>query len=245
MRSSQLEFLLEQLVTATRILVHEGVMDVFGHVAVRDPSDPNVFWLGRAGAPARLTTDDLMPFGLDGAPLEATDAPLFSERFIHAAVFHEDDTAQASCHHHAASLLPFCMGARSLMALSQTGAWMGSEVPVWDSHKTFGDTNMLVTDMDQATDLATALGAGRIVLMRGHGVLVTGTSPEDIVFRCVHACREAEILMAALALGHVTPLSEGEIVLAGTPTPAAIRRSWDHWTARLSSDTNTNDEGVR
>ena len=44
--------LLDQLVTATRILVHEGVMDVFGHVALRDPSDPGVFWLARAGAPA-------------------------------------------------------------------------------------------------------------------------------------------------------------------------------------------------
>ena len=39
--------LLDQLVTATRILVHEGVMDVFGHVALRDPSDPGVFWLAR------------------------------------------------------------------------------------------------------------------------------------------------------------------------------------------------------
>ncbi|NIY94873.1 class II aldolase/adducin family protein [Salipiger sp. HF18] len=229
--------LLDQLVTATRILVHEGVMDVFGHVALRDPTDPGVFWLARAGAPARLTAGDLLPFDLDGAPLEPTDAALFSERFIHAAVFRADATAQASVHHHAAALMPYCMGGRPLVALSQTGAWMGAEVPLWDSRASFGDTNMLVTDMAQATDLAAALTPGRIVLMRGHGVLVTGTGPEDVVFRCIHACREAETLTAALTLGTVTPLSEGEIALAGTPAPAAVRRGWDHWTARLPGDT--------
>ena len=43
--------LIENLVTATRILVNEGVMDVFGHVAVRDPDEADTFWLARAGAP--------------------------------------------------------------------------------------------------------------------------------------------------------------------------------------------------
>lgn len=237
--------LLEQIVTATRVLVHEGVMDVFGHIALRDPTDSGTFWLGRAGAPARLTAADLLPFNLDGAPLEATDAPLFSERFIHAAVFRADDQAQASCHHHAASLMPYCMGGRPLVALSQTGAWMGGEVPLWDSRKNFGNTNMLVTTMEQAADLVGALGPGRIVLLRGHGVLVTGISAEDVVFRCIHACREAETLTAALSLGPVISLSPGEISLAGTPAPAALQRGWDHWTARLPRETDTEGKGAQ
>lgn len=225
--------LIENLVTATRILINEGVMDVFGHVAVRDPDEPGTFWLARAGAPARITADDILPFGLDGAPLVETPDALFSERFIHAAVFRADATVMASCHHHAASIMPYCMGGHALCALSQTGAWMGSMVPLWDSRHRFGDTAMLVNDMDQADDLAATLGDHRLVLMRGHGALVTGTSVEDMTFRAVHACREADMLTTGLQIGSVMPLSQGEIERAAKLSSAAIARAWSHWTALL------------
>ena len=32
---------IEELVTANRILVNEGVLDAYGHVSVRDPANPN------------------------------------------------------------------------------------------------------------------------------------------------------------------------------------------------------------
>ena len=225
--------LIENLVTATRILVNEGVMDVFGHVAVRDPDEADTFWLARAGAPARISADDILPFGLDGAPLVETSDALFSERFIHAAVFRANVTTMASGHHHAASIMPYCMGGRTLCALSQTGAWMGSAVPLWDSRNRFGDTAMLVNDMDQADDLAATLADRRLVLMRGHGAMVTGTSIEDMTFRAVYACREADTLTAGLQIGSFMPLSEGEITRAEKLSSAAIARAWSHWTALL------------
>ncbi|MBW3097251.1 class II aldolase/adducin family protein [Pseudohoeflea coraliihabitans] len=225
--------LIEHLVTGTGILVNEGIMDVFGHVAVRDPDEAGIFWLARACAPARLRADDLLPFDLDGSPIDETGDALYSERFIHAAVFRADPTATASCHHHAASIMPFCMGGQTLHAVSQTGAWMGCAVPLWDSRTKFGDTAMLVNDMEQAADLASTLAEQRIVLMRGHGALVTGTSIQDVIFRSIHACREADTLAAALRIGSVTKLSEGEIKRVGTPSPAAVERAWAHWTARL------------
>ncbi|WP_158969478.1 class II aldolase/adducin family protein [Chachezhania sediminis] len=227
--------LLADMVTATRILIHQGVLDVFGHLAVRDPKNPEIFWHPRAVAPARLTAEDILPFGMDGEPLVATDAQLYSERVLHPALL-ADPTKNASLHCHAADLMPYCMGSRPLVALSQTGAWMGAEVPLWDSRAAFGDTNMLVTDTAQARDLAATTGAGHIALMRGHGAVITGNSLLAVVFHAIHAAREAATLTRALALGPVTPLSAGEIQKAGTPAPAAIRRGWDHWTALLPGD---------
>ena len=206
------------------------MLDVFGHIAVRDPERDDVFWHPRGVAPARLTARDILPFGFDGEPLIATDMPLYSERVLHCALL-ADPSKGASLHYHAAALMPYCMGGRPLIALSQTGAWMGAEVPLWDSRERFGDTPMLVTDHAQARDLAAAMGPGHIALMRGHGAVVTGTDLRDLTFRAIHAAREAETLTRAAGLGPGTALSPGEIAKAGTLSPAAVARGWDHWTA--------------
>ena len=50
---TKLELLLEEIVTANRILAREGVVDSFGHVSARHPDNPQRFLLV-AGARARL-----------------------------------------------------------------------------------------------------------------------------------------------------------------------------------------------
>ena len=35
---------LEELVSANRILAREGVVDAFGHVSIRNPSDPGLYF---------------------------------------------------------------------------------------------------------------------------------------------------------------------------------------------------------
>ena len=41
----------EELVTATKILLHEGILDTFGHISARDPEDPQSFFLAQKLAP--------------------------------------------------------------------------------------------------------------------------------------------------------------------------------------------------
>jgi hypothetical protein len=49
------------------------------------------------------------------------------------------------------------------------GSFIGIEVPVWDIADNFGDTNLLITNVAQANDLAKCLGENSVALMRGHG----------------------------------------------------------------------------
>ena len=44
--------LIEDLVLANHILVQQGVLDAFGHVSARHPTDPNRYLLSRARSPA-------------------------------------------------------------------------------------------------------------------------------------------------------------------------------------------------
>ena len=68
---SRLGYLIEELVTANRILAREGVVDSFGHISVRHPEDPQRYLLSRSRAPDCIEQDDIMEFTLDGSPLDA------------------------------------------------------------------------------------------------------------------------------------------------------------------------------
>ena len=48
---AKLDDLLEELVTANRILAREGVVDSFGHISVRHPDNPQRYLLSRSRAP--------------------------------------------------------------------------------------------------------------------------------------------------------------------------------------------------
>lgn len=224
-----------ELVTANAILVREGVLDAFGHISLRDPHRPDIFWLPTALPPSRVGMADFLAFDMEGEPVAPTAAPLFIERYIHAAVLRARPEVSAVCHHHAAALLPFCLTGLPLRAVSQTGGFLGAAVPFWDSADHFGPTPMLITDMAQATSMADALGAAALVLLRGHGAVVAGNSVRDVVFKAIYACREASALREAHGLGAVTPLSAGEIEKVGQPKAGILDRCWAHWTADLPS----------
>lgn len=239
------ETLLADLVTAHRILVAEGVLDAFGHISVRDPARSDRFWLSRATPPSRVVRQDFLPFTLDGDPDAEPGGALFSERFIHAAIYAQRPDVVSICHHHSPSLMPFCITDRPLVAVSQTGASIGPAVSRWDSRDEFGATAMLVNDMAQATSLARALGPNALVLMRGHGTTVTGSGLKELVFRAVHSCRDADTQLAAAPLGDLQPLSAEEIEMASPPAPPAVERCWSHWTAGLGGEADTTERSLR
>jgi ribulose-5-phosphate 4-epimerase/fuculose-1-phosphate aldolase len=113
-------------------------------------------------------------------------------------------------------------------------AVIGEQVPVWDIRDTFGDTNMLVTTMDQGRDLAKALADGRVALMRGHGCLVVGSSIKTAVMASIYLQVNAKLLSESLGMGEVTYLSPGEVELMGQTQvrPLSGDRAWEYWARR-------------
>lgn len=220
----------EDIVTAGRILVAEDVLDGFGHVSLRDPEDAGRFWMTGALPPVAATAEDFIAFDLHGEPVIPTRAPQFAERVLHAAIYAARPEVNAVCHHHAAALMPFCIGAGPLYPVTQTGGFLGGTVPLWDSAAEFGATNLLVTTLDQARSVARAMGAAPVVLMRGHGVTVAAGNLRELVFKAVYSAREAEHFRRAAAFTAPMPLSEGELEMTRTLSAAAIDRGWRHWT---------------
>ena len=228
--------LLMDLVLANRILANEGVLDSFGHVSIRDPGHPDRFHLSRARAPALVEPGDILEFDLDGEPAVRSEHRVFAERVIHGSIYRTRPDVTAVCHHHAPSMLPFCVTLVRLEPVFHLGATMGDTVPVWDSQDEFGDTNLLVATQAQGHSLARALGGNWTVLMRRHGVTVAGRNVRELVFRSIYGARNADIQSRAMLLGTVTPLTLAERKAAGefNLTPIALDRAWEQWTCGVA-----------
>src|SRR5204863_10018451 len=108
---------------------------------------------------------------------------------------------RAVVHNHAPSLLPFGVTNVPLRPMYHMAAFIGNGVPVFDIRKSFGMTDMLVSDSAKGRALAQALGDKTCVLMRGHGVAVIGSSIPYAVGRSVYLEVNARVQAQAMALG--------------------------------------------
>ncbi len=231
---SPLEFLLRDLVVANRILANQGVVDAYGHVSVRHPDNPERYFLSCSRSPELVRLDDIMEFELDGTPVGGDARTPYLERFIHGANFESQPRVNAVVHSHADEVLPYTITEEALRPVIHSAGIIGATVPVWDIADKFGDTTLLVVNMDQGRDLATSMGENRVALMRGHGFAATGRSLSEVVRVSVMLARNARILSAGLLLGKVKGLSPGEVAkrLTMNPDGPEFWRAWEYWASR-------------
>jgi len=239
---STLSNTLEDLVTANRVLSHEGVVDAFGHVSIRHPDNPGRYWLSRSRAPELVTVEDLMEYTLEGEPIDQQGRPMYAERPIHGAIYETRADVQAVVHNHSLAVIPFGVTKAPLRPILHMAAVIGHRVPVWDIHDNFGDTNMLVTTMEQGRDLAKVVGDGRVALMRGHGCVVTGGSVKTAVMVSIYLQVNAQLLSESLRLGDVTYLYPGEVekMAEAQLRPISGDRAWEYWARRAGRDPEYN-----
>jgi ribulose-5-phosphate 4-epimerase/fuculose-1-phosphate aldolase len=231
---SSLDSVIQDLVIANRILAKEEVVDAYGHVSIRHPGNPKHFFIARSLAPDLVERDDIVELGLDGQPVRDEIRALYLERFIHAAIYEARPDVQGVVHAHAEDILPFGVAqATPLRPVIHSGSFIGAHVPVWDIADRFGDTDLLVRNMDHGRDLARALGDNKVALMRGHGFASAGRSLIEVVRLSVYLPRNARALIQAKQLGgDIRYLSDGEIAAraAGySPYSPETWRAWEYW----------------
>jgi HCOMODA/2-hydroxy-3-carboxy-muconic semialdehyde decarboxylase len=238
---SKLDFVIEELVTANRILAHENVVDAFGHISARHPDDPSKFLLSRSLAPELIEAGDIMQFKLDGTPVDDS-RKAYLERFIHGAIYEARPDVQSVVHNHSPSVIPFGVTGTTLKPLLHMCASCGHEVPIWDCRDNFGDTTLLVSDMAMGRDLARHLEQRPTTLMRGHGATVVGRSVRHAVFISVYLEVGAKLQMQAMAMtgvtnGEIKYLSKGEVdKITARVNDYTLNRAWENWARRAGRE---------
>ena len=220
--------LLEDIVVGSRILADFGVLDGFGHVSARHPTNPNRFLMSRSLAPALVTADDIMEFDLDGNAVDAGGRSVFLERFIHSEIYKARPDVMSVVHTHSPGVIPFGVSQVPLRPMYHNPSFLAAGVPVWDIRKDFGETNMLVRDSALGKSLARTLGDKPVVLMRGHGDVAVGPTVKMAVFRAYYTDVNARLQAQAIALGgDINYLTPGEGAKADQVNFAVIDRIWN------------------
>jgi HCOMODA/2-hydroxy-3-carboxy-muconic semialdehyde decarboxylase len=219
---------LEDLVAAYRILAEYGVIDAYGHVSLRSPSNPQRYYLARSLAPERVQLEDMIEYDLDSNPLDARGRESVTERFIHGEIFKARSEVMAVVHNHSPSVVPFSVTGVPMRALWHMAAFIGDGLPNWEIREVRKGTNLLVGDGVLGASLAKTLGSKPAALMRGHGSVTVGESLPRAVGRSVYLEMSARMQMQALALSDkVNYLDEAE-VKASMPLQD-YKRAWPMW----------------
>ncbi|MEE2661897.1 MAG: class II aldolase/adducin family protein [Pseudomonadota bacterium] len=229
------EGVLRDLVVGNRILANENILDAYGHISVRNPENPEHYFLSCSRSPELVQRNDIMEFRLDGTPIGGDKRTPYLERFIHGAVYERNPETSAVVHSHAEEILPYTISSESLIPVIHSAGIIGPVAPVWDIAEKFGDTTLLVINIEQGRDLAIELGTNRVVLMRGHGFASAGRSISEVVRISIMLARNARVLTTALQFGHrVKALTAGEVTLRQKMRADGreFYRAWEYWATR-------------
>jgi HCOMODA/2-hydroxy-3-carboxy-muconic semialdehyde decarboxylase len=238
---SNIDDLLRDLVVANRILANERVVDALGHVSIRHPDKADRFFLSCSRSPELVTLDDIMEYDLDCNPIDQRGRPMYFERPIHGAIYRTRPDVMSVVHNHAYEVIPFGLTKNvKLRPVVHPACGLGHDVPVWDIRDKFGDTNMLVTNLDQGRDLAVCLGKGQVALMRGHGCVVAAGNLKEAVLTSIYLKVNAQLQSEAMRLGDVIYLSPGEIEKTAEVVNSdnSINRMWEYWRRRAGMGQN-------
>ena len=229
------------LAAASRILAAQGVVDGFGHVSLRHPGAADRYLLSRSIAPARVTPADIIEYDLASNPCNADGRGSFLERFIHGEIYRARPDVMAIVHSHSPSVIPFGMVAVPLRAMFHNAAFIAAGVPVFDIHRKFGATDMLVSNAEKGVALAAVMGNNDIALMRAHGSVACGPTLQTAVFRAVYTEVNARVQHWTMALaggGAIAALDADEGRLADAVNQSAGMRAWDLWRNQVRAELN-------
>jgi len=227
---------IDDLIVASHILAHEGILDSFGHVSARSAKNPNHFFMPRAMPPALISRSDIVEVDLDCKPV-AADAPrLNGERYIHCEVYKARNDVQSVIHTHDLAVIPFGVAGVPLRPVVVQAGFLPPETPLFeirDANPSAARRGMLVLDAHLGAALAKTLGANPVVLMRGHGEAVVGRSVREATVRTIYTHIDAQAQRTALALSpHITALDSAELA-ANAAENFDAERPWQNYKARL------------
>ncbi len=236
--------IIKDLVIANRILHNESVLfEAFGHISVRNPENPNQFFLSRSLAPAQVEEEDIYVFDLEGNCLTPNHKKTFAEVVIHSEIYKHHPEVNSVCHNHAQQLIPFTVLDIPYKPLSHYGAMFYEGVPVYDSYDV--SDGMIIRSQNEGERISSTLKNHKAVFLRGHGVVVVGENLKRCVLNSIFMVIDAENQYKSLQLGVGEPkyLSYFEGKTCDEKTwnmDIAQDRAWNYWVSRVEQKVLTN-----
>ena len=190
----------QKLILAGKVLVSQGQDDFTrGHISFRLPDDPGLFFMkAHSIGLDEITMANILTIDLEGNVVAGT-ARRHSEVYIHSEIFKVRPDVNCVIHTHPTYATALSATTRSLKTYSQPGALF------YEALGNYADTINLIRSHAMGAGVARALGAGRGVLLKNHGIVVTGASIEEAVIGTIMLENGAMVQLLAEAAGDPAP----------------------------------------
>ncbi|KAL6919797.1 hypothetical protein ACHAPO_008786 [Fusarium lateritium] len=193
---------LGQMAGAFRIFAKLGFADgASGHISLRDPVQPNTFWLNPYGVHfGLLKVSDMVHVNEEGEWIGGADKPVNTAGFvIHAAIHKRRPDINAACHLHSPYGRTWSTFGRPIEMLNQDSCMFYNDLAVYAN---FGG---VVFAKEEGNRLADTMGpTKKNLILQNHGILTAGgTVAEAAAFFIAleRACHTQLLVEAAAASG--------------------------------------------
>jgi L-fuculose-phosphate aldolase len=184
---------------AARILALDGHGDfTLGHVSVR--AGDHVLMKRNEIGLEEVTPADVLTIDLNAQKV-AGEGRVHLEAVLHTEVYKRRPDVNAVIHTHPPYTTAFAATNATLEMLNHDA------VLFKDGLASFDETAEMIMTQEQGAAVARALGDKRAVLMRGHGVLVTGKTVPWAVYTALTLERVIRIQSIARSLGELRPMA--------------------------------------
>ena len=190
------------LVMANRILSSEsvGLLDTAGHVSIRNPSNPNSYFVATV-APGSVTDTDIVERDFTKGGPDTMGLSIDDE------IYKANPNVGAVLYSRSSDVALFSQGV-SLRPVVNGAAFIGDGLPIF-SMSTLDPKMPVLSNPAFGTGVAAALGKKQGVLLSGHGVVMTGRSVYNVTGNSYQLRQNARILQMAISLrGKVTHLND-------------------------------------
>jgi 3-hydroxy-2-methylpyridine-4,5-dicarboxylate 4-decarboxylase len=200
------------------------MIGVFGHVSVYQPETKTVFITpGMGSDKSTLQPQDMVPTDLDGKPRAGKEGPPV-EWPIHTALHGARADALAVAHLHTPYATLFTIAKRKFRPVTLQGAIFADGVPLYPEAQ-------LITNPARGDALLKVMADKRVVLLRGHGIVVAGKNLQEVLYSALVLEDDAKKSWQAAALGEVGTISEEECRAFGAEIALERRaqRAWNYF----------------
>lgn len=223
------------LAKANRILANEDILDAFGHVTARHPTEDRMI-VSKYQSPALVEEEDLIQMSLDGEILTEGVDEIYSESIIHLAIYRHRPDVHSVVHCHPDPLIPFTVTDVEIKPVLHQATPFHAGVPVFDDYDE--ERGRMVVTEAEGNRMAKALEDKQAQILWGHGVNVVGSTVREATVLSKHLVNNARHQLDAEQLGDPDYFTEPKELVEATARgtiqkPRTINRAWDYLVHRL------------
>ncbi|KLO99324.1 Uncharacterized protein LW94_2649 [Fusarium fujikuroi] len=191
---------LEHMAAVFRVFARKGFTEgTAGHISVRDPVEPDTFWINPLGIHfGLLRASDMVQINEDGHVIGGNRVAVNKAGFqIHGAIHKARPDINAICHTHSPAGKAWSTFGRPLDIINQDACTFLGIQAVYEN---FGG---IVLERDEGERIAAALGKSkRVAILQNHGLLTTGFTVDEAgyLFTLLERSCEVQIMVESTGL---------------------------------------------